>query len=100
MPNPLTLELTDAQRVELEDIRDHHRRPYMRERAAAVLKVADGVSGRETARRRLLRPRWPDTVYDWIRRYKAEGVEGLKIRPGRGRKAAFSPSVRGQGDGP
>jgi len=100
MPNPLIIELTDAQRAELEDVRDHHRLPYMREHAAAILKIADGVSGRETARHRLLRPHWPDTIYEWVKRYQAEGIEGLKIRPGRGRKPAFSPSVWGRGDSP
>lgn len=96
MPNPLTIVLTDTERAELEDIRNHHPRPYIRERASALLKIADGVSGRETARHRLVRPHWPDTIYEWVRRYQAEGIAGLKIRPGRGRKAAFSPSVRGQ----
>jgi len=100
MPNPLTIKLTDAQRAELEDVRDHHPFPYKRERAAAILKIADGVSGRETARHRLLRPRWPDTVYEWVKRYLVEGLAGLNIRPGRGRKPAFSPSVRGQRDSP
>lgn len=91
MPNPLAITLTDGQRAELEDVRGHHPLPYMRERAAAILKIADGVSGREAARHRLLRPHWPDTIYEWVRRYQAEGVAGLKIRPGRGRKPAFSP---------
>lgn len=91
MPNPLNITLADAQRAELEDVRGHHPLPYTRERAAAILKIADGVSGREAGRHRLLRPHWPDTIYEWVRRYQAEGVAGLKIRPGRGRKPAFSP---------
>ena len=100
MPNPLIIELTDAQRAELEDVRNHHPKPYMRERVAAILKIAGGASGREVARHRLLRPHWPDTIYEWVKRYQAEGIEGLKIRPGRGRKPAFSPSVWGRGDSP
>lgn len=100
MPNSLIIELTEAQRAELEDVRDHHPKPYMRERAAAILKIADGLSGREVARHRLLRPHWPDTIYEWVKRYRAEGIKGLEIRPGRGRKPAFSPSVCGQGDSP
>src|SRR4030042_1063994 len=93
MPNPLKIELTDAQRAELEDVRDHHPLPYMRERAAAILKIAQGFSGRETALNRLLKPHWPDTIYEWVVRYLAEGIQGLQIRPGRGRKGAFSPSL-------
>jgi hypothetical protein len=98
MPSPLIIELTEARRAELEDVRNHHPKPYMRERAAAILKIADGVSGRETARHRLLRPHWPDTIYEWVRRYRAEGIAGLKVRPGRGRKPAFFPPVSGRGD--
>jgi hypothetical protein len=91
MPNPLELELTDEQRAELEQVRNHDPRPYMREHAAIVLKVADGWSGRQTAFHGLLRARWPETIYHVIARYRAEGVQGLEIKPGRGRKPAFSP---------
>lgn len=91
MANPLTLELTKEQRRELEEVRDNHGLPYMRERATALLKVADGQSGRQVALQGLLKERDPDTVYSWIHRYQAEGIAGLGIRPGRGRKAAFSP---------
>jgi hypothetical protein len=93
MAKPLTIELTSEQRSELETVRDHHQLPYLRERAAAILKIADGYSGRETARERLLKAHWPDTVYEWFHRYQAEGVSGLQIRAGRGRKPAFSPGV-------
>jgi transposase len=91
MPGPLKIELTEEQRQELEAVRDHHELPYLRERAAAILKIADGTSGRETALHRLLRPHWQDTIYEWVKRYRQDGLEGLKIKPGRGRKPAFSP---------
>ena len=91
MPKPLQIELTDEQRTELEQVRDHDPRPYMREHAAIVLKVTAGWSGRQTALQGLLRPRWPDTIYHVIARYQSEGVKGLEVRPGRGRKPAFSP---------
>jgi transposase len=42
------------------------------------------------ARQGLLRQRKPDTIYDWLNRFHDEGVAGLSIRPGRGRKPAFS----------
>ncbi len=89
-----TLELTAQQRAELEELRDHAEKPYLRERAAALLKIADGESPAAVARSGLLKPRKPDTVYEWLNRYEAEGIQGLYIRPGRGRKAAFSPSQR------
>ena len=94
MPQPLKVELTERQRQELEAVRDHEERPYLRERAAAILKIADGHSGLQTARHLLNQAHWQDTIYEWVKRYQAEGIEGLKIRSGRGRKPAFSPSVR------
>jgi hypothetical protein len=93
MPQPLKLELNETERKKLEDIRNHDARPYLRERAAALLKIADGHSGYQTARNLLNRPHWQDTIYDWVKRYQAKGVEGLKIRTGRGRKPAFFPSA-------
>lgn len=93
MANPLTIDLTSEQRQELEDARDNHDKPYIRERAAAVLKIADGMSGLQVAQHGLLKPRDPDTVYAWFHRYEAEGLEGLLIRSGRGRKPSFSPSA-------
>jgi len=99
MASPLKIELKDVQRQELEKVRDHDRLPYLRERAAAILKIAAGNSGLQTARNLLNRAHWPDTVYEWVKRYRSEGVAGLEIRKGRGRKPAFSPSVHQPGGG-
>ena len=63
----------------------------MRERAAALLKIAEGQSGRQVAHHGLLKPRGPDTVYEWCTRYKRDGLAGLIVKPGRGRKPAWSP---------
>ena len=57
-------------------------------------EIADGLVAVEVARQGLLKPRDPDTVYSWLHRYEAEGLDGLRIRDGRGRKPAFSPSAR------
>lgn len=92
MATPHRLDLSAAERDELVALRDTAPRPYLRERAAAVLKIGEGAIAAEVARTGLLRPREPDTVYRWLRRYRAEGSAGLSIRPGRGRKPAFSPS--------
>jgi transposase len=93
MAKPLVIELTVEQRQELEEKRDKHKKPYVRERAAAILKIADGMSGRSVALFGLLKQRDPDTVYGWFHRYNAEGLAGLQVRSGRGRKPAFSPSA-------
>ena len=93
MPAKLKLELSVEQVLELEELRDHASKPYLRERAAAILKIGQESSGRETALHGLLKPHWQDTVYEWVQRYRAEGKAGLEIKSGRGRKPAFFPSV-------
>ena len=85
--------LTTAQHQELVQARDHAPQPYLRERAAALLRVAAGQAAAAVARQGVLRRRKADTVYAWLDRYQAEGIAGLLIRPGRGRKPAFSPPV-------
>ena len=94
-----TLTLTPAQRAELEATRAHNQRPYLRERAAALLKVADGQSGRQVALHGLLTRRKPDTLYRWLDAYAHGGLQGLVQRP-RGHRG-FSPSAgrAGGGDG-
>ena len=72
-----TLALRWEQRRELEEARDHDRRPYLRERCAALLKIADGQSAHAVARQGLLKKRDPDTVYAWLEHYHAEGLAGL-----------------------
>jgi Winged helix-turn helix len=93
----MELDLTAEEQDALIAMRDHHPKPYMRERAAALLKVHGGTSALEVARRGVLKPRRPDTVRDWVHRYRQHGLGALRIRPGRGRPAAFSPSVGGGG---
>lgn len=99
MPNPYCLDLTPAQRHELVDARDHHPRPYIREHAAAILKVADGQSIRHVAAHGLLKPRRRETIKAWIDRYQAAGLPGLQVHDGRGRKPAFFPPLPRCGDG-
>jgi hypothetical protein len=75
------LTLSEEQRQELLRLRDHDARPYVRERGAALLKIADGQSPHRVARSGLLKPRDPDTVYAWLDRYQAEGAAGLTAHP-------------------
>jgi hypothetical protein len=89
-----TLTLTEPQHAELTALRDHDRRPYLRERAAALLRIAAGESPHAVARHGILKPHAPDTVYDWLDRYEAAGTTGLIQHP-RGHRG-FSPS-RGRG---
>jgi transposase len=90
---PISLPLTAEQKDELAYLRDRDARPRVRERAAALLKIAEGKSGLQVATNGLLKPRDPDTIYEWVERYQRQGIAGLKIRSGRGRKPAFFPSL-------
>ena len=85
------LDLTEAEIQVLVELRDKGEPAYLRERAAAMLKIHQGFSPHQVARKQLLKKRDPDTVYTWLRRYCEQGVSGLRHRPGRGRKPAFSP---------
>ena len=76
-----SLTLTEERRQDLLRLRDHDSRPYVRERGAAILKIAAGQSPHRVATSGLLRPRDPDTVYAWLDRYRAEGVAGLIAHP-------------------
>lgn len=78
MPRLRTLSLTAAARAELLAVRDHDPVPAMRERAAALLRIADGATGHAVARQGVLKPRDPDTVYAWLAWYEAAGVAGLR----------------------
>ena len=90
MPKLITICLTEEQQEQLEQIRDTDKRPYMRERAAAMLKIAEGTTPRQVALNGLHKPRQPDTIYGWVNRYLDEGIDGLVIKSGRGRKPAYS----------
>ena len=91
--------LAQSDRTALVALRDHDRRPYLRERAATILKLGDGATIQEVAAAGLLKPRARHTIADWLDRYLAEGIAGLPIRPGRGRKPAFSPTGTGRPHG-
>ncbi|HEX6551908.1 MAG TPA: helix-turn-helix domain-containing protein [Ktedonobacteraceae bacterium] len=83
--------LTPAQERELIWARDHHQKAYLRTKAAAILKVAAGQAMRQVAAYGLLKPVKQEVVSQWIDRYESEGLPGLVVRKGRGRKPAFSP---------
>jgi transposase len=91
MRPPQKLHRSPEQRQELEEMRDRAPLPYMRERAAALLKIADGIPPLQVADHGLLRRRESDTIYRWLARYRLEGVDGLGIREGTRAPARFFP---------
>lgn len=94
MPKLMTLCLMTEQEEQLKQVRDTHKDAYMREHAAAILKVSQGMTPVQVALTGLLKPRKPDTVRSWVKRYKSEGIAGLPVKPGRGRKPAYSPKYQ------
>ncbi|MBD0313564.1 MAG: helix-turn-helix domain-containing protein [Microcoleus sp. T3-bin5] len=93
MPQRLIPQLTDEQKAELEHLLCHSPKPYLRERASAILKLSQFQTVSEIACSGLLRKRHRETVSNWFHRFQIEGIKGLQIKAGRGRKAAFSPSA-------
>jgi hypothetical protein len=83
--------LCPEQERELQWALKHHEKAYVRERAAAILKVAAGAPMRQVAANGLLQTRTEEALSEWITRYLDEGLSGLVVRKGRGRKPAFSP---------
>lgn len=86
--NKRSLNLSASERSELEAMRDHDARPYMRERAAALLKIADGMAPSVVAREGLLKPRHQETVFIWLNEYE----ETRQVRPRPATRRSFSPS--------
>ena len=63
MAKPHKLELTEAEIHVLVELRDKGEPAYLRERAAAMLKIHQGFSPHQVARRHLLKKRDPDTLH-------------------------------------
>ncbi len=72
------LKLSQDQEQQLKELRDQTKQEYVRERCAALLKIAQGKSPHWVAGQGLLKPRDPDTVYGWLNIYESEGLAGLQ----------------------
>jgi len=87
--------LTDAERQQVAAIvRARSERGDLRQRAVALLAVADGQSFDAAARRAGYTKGY--TVTRLVRRFNARGLEALSIAPGRGRKATYQAADRQQ----
>lgn len=91
MPQARKVTVRCIQANELRRARDFHPLFSVRTKAAAILKIAVGASIFQVATEGLLRCYDDNTVREWLNRYEAEGLDGLEIRPGCGRKPSFSP---------
>jgi hypothetical protein len=95
MPTKLKLDLNAEERKHLERWVKNPPRPHLRRKAWALLLLAEGKAAYEVAKDRRVRAH-RTTISVWLSSYLAEGLEGLKQKPGQGRKAAFSPSISGE----
>lgn len=84
--NQSVLSLSKEERLKLEQARDEHEKLHVRERAAALLQAANGKSYAE-AGASLTTPRSADTVREWTKRFKVDGIVGIETKPGQGRKS-------------
>jgi hypothetical protein len=98
MPKRIQIEVSEAQRATLERWSKQPPAPYVGDRARAILRVAGGEAVSKVAPT-LRTPVHRNAVGEWVRRFVAEGVAGLRIRKGRGRKPLFSPSAVNGGPG-
>lgn len=77
------LELTDSQRVELENGFRQGTSHCFRMRCRAVLLKSNGLSSAKAGEQTDMSL---VSVNAWVQRFLSEGVFGLQTRPGRGRK--------------
>jgi transposase len=90
MPKRYTLVLTEKEKQTLTRWLKNPPRPYLRERARAILQVAQGVPIATTAEHLRVRVH-RNAVSEWVQRFLAKRLAGLTIKAGRGRKPVFSP---------
>lgn len=78
------LQLAEHEKKELRQMMRRAAKPHLRMKAVALWNLGQGRTRREVAE---LLGVSKASVSAWTKRYRAEGVSGLAIRPGRGRPA-------------
>ena len=95
--SPYVIELTAAEKTNLESIAQKYTSAYYAVvRAKVVLLAAQDIDNEEIAHRLDL-PR--QVVSKWRKRFFEERLAGLEDRPRRGRPPVFSPYGRGGSEG-
>jgi len=83
----IKITLDDKHRAELEHGYRHDKSHTFRQHCQIVLLKAEGRKSKEIA---AIFGYCEKSVNDWLHRYTAEGIEGLRIKRGRGRPAILS----------
>lgn len=95
MPKRYKIVLSEEEKQKLESWVKNPPKPYLRERARAILKISQGETVQATAEELRVRVH-RNAVSEWVQRFLSERLAGLRIKAGRGRKSVFSPA-RGSG---
>ena len=85
----IKIELTDDQRKELENGYRNGKSHAFRTRCQMVLLKSEGRKSQDIAD---FLGFCQQAVNNWLNRYKQAGVDGLKVKEGRGRPSILSPS--------
>lgn len=88
MGRVIKIELDDKQRKELENGYRNGKTHAFRQRCQMVLLKSDGRKSKEIAD---FLGFCQQAVNLWLHRYKREGISGLRVKAGRGRRAILSP---------
>lgn len=89
----IKITLDDKERAALERAYRHDKSHSFRQHCHLVLLKAEGRKSKEIA---AIFGCHEKSVNDWLHRYQAEGIEGLRIKPGRGRKSILSAEADSQ----
>ena len=79
--------LTEGEVLTLEEGHQNHFSKDFRNRCQALLMSSREIQVKQISSIFQIRTR---TIYTWMDRWESEGISGLMIRPGRGRKPKLS----------
>ena len=83
------IELTDKERLQLEEGFRRGKNHSFRMRCRAILLKSNGLTSKDVG----IQTEMTDiSVNSWLKRFECEGVTGLDTRPGRGRKPIMNSS--------
>ena len=83
------IELTDEQRLQLEEGFRTGKSHAFRMRCRAILLKSKGLTSKKVGEQTEMTH---ISVNSWVKRFETEGISGLETRPGRGRKPIMDSS--------
>lgn len=83
----ITIELTDKQKQALEQGYQQGKTAVYRQRCHLILLKSQGYKAQDIAN---ILDTNIQSVYNWVKRYKTHGIDGLQTKAGQGRKAILT----------